>query len=266
MSSRVFVPNIDITEALRRVATTGAAFVPQALAEEFCQDLQREVEAGPFEPAPYQIGPVRQETEVLAILAPMQDYPAVAELCQALTALVHTQGHGIAGLDRYMPNVCHVQRYRPGALGITPHLDGKRFALLVAVFTIRGSARFTIHAERFGSPIEVWEVTPGSLVLLRGPGLAGIPDGRPFHAVSGPPAGERFSVSFRMDTRATRFAARAWPSPAPDWPRLSTLEASPYFITRSSSRCTSGVMSSSACLGIFSPLIAALTASSSFIQ
>lgn len=202
MTSRVFVPDVDISEALRRVATTGAAFVPQALAETFCEDLQREVEAGPFEPAPSQIGPVRQETEVLAIPAPMQGYAAVAELCRALAALVRLQGRGIAGLERYAPNVCHVQRYRTGALGITPHLDGKRFALLVAVFTTKGSSRFTIHAERFGPPVEAWEVTPGSLVLLRGPGLAGIPDGRPFHAVSGPPAGERFSVSFRMDTRA----------------------------------------------------------------
>jgi hypothetical protein len=202
MSSRVFVPDIDITEALRRVATTGAAFVPQALTDPFREGLQREIEAGPFEPAPYQIRQVRQETEVLTIPAPMQGYPAVTELCRALTALVRMQGHGITGLDRYTPNVCHVQRYQPGALGITPHLDSKRFALLVAVFTTRGSARFTIHAERFGPPIEVWEAGPGSLVLLRGPGLAGILDGRPFHAVGGPVAEPRYSVSFRMDTRA----------------------------------------------------------------
>lgn len=199
MSSCVFVPDLEIAEALRRVVTTGAAFVPQALTGSFCDDLQREIEAGPFEPTLAQIGQVQQETEVLTIPAPMQGYPAVAELCRVLTALVRTQGRGIAGLDRYVPNVCHVQRYRPGALGITPHLDGKRFALLVAVFTTKGSARFTIHAERFGPPIEAWEAGPGSLVLLRGPGLAGIPNGRPFHAVGGPVAEPRYSVSFRMD-------------------------------------------------------------------
>jgi|DewCreStandDraft_1066081.scaffolds.fasta_scaffold00179_72 alkylated DNA repair dioxygenase AlkB len=202
MFSGVFVPDLDLTEALHTVAVTGAAFVPEALAEAFREGLQREIEGGPLEPAPYQIGQVRQETEVLTISAPMDGYPTVAALCRALTDLVRRQGRGIAGLDRYAPNVCHVQRYRPGALGITPHLDGKRFALLVAVFTTKGSARFTIHAERFGPPIEAWEVTPGSLVLLRGPGLAGIPDGRPFHAVGGPVAEPRYSVSFRMDTRA----------------------------------------------------------------
>ena len=40
----------------------------------------------------------------------------------------------------YAPNEIYLQRYRPGSLGITPHLDGKRYRRLVAFFTVRGSA------------------------------------------------------------------------------------------------------------------------------
>jgi hypothetical protein len=35
-------------------------------------------------------------------------------------------------------------------------------------------------------------------VLMRGPGLAGNRDGRPFHLVDGPRRGERLSVGIRM--------------------------------------------------------------------
>ena len=39
-------------------------------------------------------------------------------------------------------------------------------------------------------------------ILLRAPGLGGIEDGRPLHAVTGPVRGQRTSLGFRMDTSA----------------------------------------------------------------
>jgi hypothetical protein len=37
---------------------------------------------------------------------------------------------------------------------------------------------------------------------MRGPGLAGRRDGRPFHLVEGPRLGERLSLGFRMSVGA----------------------------------------------------------------
>ena len=37
-----------------------------------------------------------------------------------------------------------------------------------------------------------------SVTLMRGPGLAGVRDGRPYHAVHGPTRGVRWSLALRM--------------------------------------------------------------------
>ncbi|GAA4864325.1 hypothetical protein [Actinomycetospora straminea] len=52
-------------------------------------------------------------------------------------------------------------------------------------------------SDRAGTTVRAWEAGTGSLVLLRGPGLAGVEDGRPLHAVDGPREGRRTSVTFR---------------------------------------------------------------------
>jgi alkylated DNA repair dioxygenase AlkB len=201
MTDQAFVAGVPLGQALQSVVREGFAFVPRALMETFRRDLHREIRAFPFEPVPEEIGPVRQETEECVIPAPMHGYPMLETLSQALVASVREHLKAILGLDTWQPTAAFVQRYRAGALGITPHLDGRRFRLLVAVFTTNGSARFSIHESRRGPATAGWAATPGSLVLLRGPGLAGVEDGRPFHSVGGPRDQERYSVSFRMDTR-----------------------------------------------------------------
>jgi alkylated DNA repair dioxygenase AlkB len=124
-------------------------------------------------------------------------YPRVAELCADLTELVHQHGRHIEGLSEWEPNDIAAMRYSPGSLGITPHRDGKRYRLLIAIFTIEGSAPFTLCADRDGDTIEQWKTTPGSLILMRGPGFNGAEDGRAFHTVAGPAAGTRTSLTFR---------------------------------------------------------------------
>ena len=116
-----------------------------------------------------------------------------------LVARLRRDGPRLAGLARWWPNEAYVQRYEPGALGVSPHRDGKRFAVLVAVFTIQGSARFALCRDRAGTVVQEWDAGPGSLALLRGPGLADSEDRRPFHTVHGPTGGRRCSVSFRMN-------------------------------------------------------------------
>src|SRR5919201_1067611 len=98
----------------------------------------------------------------------------------------------------WIPNEIGVARYRPGSIGITPHLDGKWYRRLVAVITVYGRSRFAICRSRAGDVTADWRPGPGDLVLLRAPGLGGIRDGRPFHFVEGPARGVRCSLGVRM--------------------------------------------------------------------
>ncbi len=192
----------DWAELLRRVSERGAAFMADAVEPSFCRALLAEVERGPFEPVESVVGPVRQEAESyeLRLTEPMQfaDYPLLNDLAAEIAREMHEHG-----LPDWVPNEVAVQRYQPGDVGITPHRDQRRFALLVAVITVAGSAPFTLHRERTGPPTSRWQAAEGSLVLLRGPGLAGISDGRPMHAVGSPTRAPRTSIGLRMDTRDT---------------------------------------------------------------
>jgi hypothetical protein len=76
-----------------------------------------------------------------------------------------------------------VQRYPPGALGITPHRDHVRYRELVAIVTLAGQARFGVCKERSAAEARDVPIPPGSLLLMRAPGFAGRED-RPFHFVS----------------------------------------------------------------------------------
>lgn len=192
-------PRLDLRAALERVRDRGAAFVPRALSDPFRTRLGAAVRGGSFEAVPGSVGPVRQETESWDPRP--GDLPEVDDLRAAVTRVVRAHGRGIRGLATWRPTDVTVQRYRPGALGITPHLDGKRYRRLVVVVTVAGTARFRIHERRDGPAVAEWEAGPGSLALLRGPGLGGHRDGRPFHAVEGPRRGMRYSVALRMRAR-----------------------------------------------------------------
>jgi hypothetical protein len=197
----VFSDSLDLRSALAEVAERGIAFVPDALAEPFRRELQDEVNTMPLEPMPAEEGVARQEGEMLMIFGTASPYRAVEQLRTALNVQVSAHADDINGLGDWQPDHVSVQRYPAGALGITPHLDHKRYHFLVAVFTAEGRAPFTWCRDRDGTPQAVWQAGPGSLVLLRGPGLAGVDDGRPLHMVTGPPIGQRVSVTFRMDSR-----------------------------------------------------------------
>jgi hypothetical protein len=191
--------DLDLRRPLLDVKEAGATYISTALSEPFRQQLQGEVQAGPFEPLPGQMGPVQTEVDLFVVREDWAAYPAVEELRTQLVTLVRE--HGVGGLDRWWPNEAYVQRYRPGTLGVSPHLDSKWFIYLVAVFTTAGTARFALCKDRAGTTLREWESHPGSLVLLRGPGFAGVENGRPMHTVHGPTAGLRFSVTFRMNAR-----------------------------------------------------------------
>lgn len=187
---------VDWSCLLREVIEQGAAFAAGAVNKPCCDELAAELVSGPYAPVAAVIGRVRQQAESFEIpveqLSPR--YPVLAGLCDELVGHMHRHG-----TVEWAPNEVVIQRYQPGSLGITPHRDQRRFAYLVAVVTVAGSAPFTLCRNRAGDPIHIWQANEGSLVLLRGPGLAGEPDGRPMHTVGGPTGGKpRTSIGIRM--------------------------------------------------------------------
>ncbi len=207
MTATALLPGLDLVELLAQVRQAGAAFVPRALSGSCCAQLRREISGIAFETANGSYGPreVRQESEVF-VTTDFGTYPELRRLRDELEAQVHAEAPDVS---RWCPDEVSVQRYRPGAVGITPHLDHKRYRYLVASFTVEGEAAFTLCRNREGEAIATWRACPGSLVLLRGPGLDGTDDGRPLHSVGTPARGTRISVGLRMDQR--RAVGRAPP-------------------------------------------------------
>jgi hypothetical protein len=197
-----FRPALDLRPALQAVRSHGAAFIEHAVTDAYLDELRTHTNALRFEPMAAHEGRARQEGEVHVIHGSGDGHPPIQHLHNGLVELVHNHGAEIPGCADWQPNEISIQRYPPGALGITPHLDLKRYHYLVAIITANGSAPFTICKNRGGDPLTTWPAAAGSLVLLRAPGLDGIDDARPLHTVSGPPTDHRVSVSFRMDTSA----------------------------------------------------------------
>jgi hypothetical protein len=143
-------------------------------------------------------GKVRMQIAGFDVVDPMDGFPHLAELRDALTERVRRDGAAIRGLATWRPNEAGIGVTRPGQTGITGHLDGKWYRRLVVVVTVVGSARFEVLAAREGPVLEGWRAGPGGITLMRGPGLGGRRDGRPFHRIAAPSRGVRCSVGLRM--------------------------------------------------------------------
>ena len=192
--------DIGLRNALRDTMAIGAALVQEALEGPFRQRLLAEIEGGPFEALPERSGrmDVRQQADCFVVRDDMRSYPLVRELRDELVSRLREQAGAMPGVPAWVPSQASVQRYAPGSLGVSPHLDGRHFRYLVAVFTLEGAASFAVCADRTGTVLRQWETLPGSLVLMRAPGLAGNEDGRPLHTVTGPRKGRRTSLTYRM--------------------------------------------------------------------
>jgi hypothetical protein len=195
--------NLELRDALHDCARTGHARVASALSTAFLGRLRGEIDEGPFRPFGESFGPVRQQIDGYDVRVPAKAFPLLTALCRELRDVVRTQGRGVRGLATLAPNEVGIAHYVPGSVGITPHMDGKWYRRLVIVASVYGSAPFAICGSRDPQDIvERWMATPGDLLLMRGPGLAGVRDGRPFHLVEGPRRGERLSLGIRMSGKA----------------------------------------------------------------
>lgn len=194
---------MSLRGALRACAAVGHARIADGVDRALLGRLRAELDAGPFRPFAESFGPVRQQIDGYDVELPSSAFPLLTELARELGARVRSDGRGVRGLATWRPNEVGVAHYRPGSIGITPHMDGKWYRRVIVVATVYGRARFAICGSRDRDDVvEAWTSEPGDLVLMRGPGLGGVRDGRPFHLVEGPRRGERLSVGIRMAVRA----------------------------------------------------------------
>ena len=90
-----------------------------------------------------------------------------------------------------------LQRYPPGARGITPHRDHVRYVGLVVIVQLSGDGRFCLCADRSGAGARVLAAGTGDGILMRAPGFGGVRD-RPFHFLDRITV-ERYSLGMRCD-------------------------------------------------------------------
>jgi hypothetical protein len=191
-----------LADALRGCADEGFGRLERAIDDAILGSLRIELDVGPFRPFGESFGPVRQQIDGYDVSIPSDSFPLLTSLCGQLRDAVRAAGVDVRGLATWSPNEVGIAHYVPESIGITPHMDGKWYRRLVAVLTVSGRAPFAICGSR--DPDDViarWSAGPGDLVLMRGPGLAGHRDGRPFHLVEGPRRGERLSIGIRMSVR-----------------------------------------------------------------
>jgi hypothetical protein len=188
-----------IDDVLAVVAADGFALVRAALPEPDRRRLLEEASrAGSrFLEVPERVNGVHQHADQLSLRVGDPRCPVVNDLAARLAALV-TSGADAHGVRRFAATEARFMRYRGDAGGLGPHRDGMCYGLVVAVYSLAGSAEFTVLPDGDGPTIRLL-VEPGDLLLLRAPGFDGEPDGRRRHAV-GPPlcGGERVSLTLRM--------------------------------------------------------------------
>lgn len=200
---------------LGEVSARGYALVKGAVPERERRGLLAEARAadGRFLSLPPKVNGVEQRADQLSVRLGNPRHPRLNQLDESLRRALAEDPLG-TGADRFVPNEARYMRYTGAAAGLGAHRDGKFYALLVCVLSVAGTAPFTVCGEGV-EPSSTFPVEPGDLLLLRAPGLAGIADGRPRHAVGAPLAGERVSLTLRMVRGVTRrVGAAAVPPPA----------------------------------------------------
>ena len=189
----------EMAAALDRVAREDAAVLP-LLGSEDCRPY---IESGAelsYRSARPVIGEgeraVHQDFDIcLSIPRP---HPLWA-LTQAVERLI---ARALAAMDapplEALPlNDLVLQRYPPGARGITPHRDHVRYVSLVVIVQLSGDGRFGLCTERNGAGSRALAAGPGDGILMRAPGFAGAKH-RPFHFLDRITV-ERYSLGMRCD-------------------------------------------------------------------
>ncbi len=193
----------DMHAVIGALERQGAASV-HVLTEPFRRTLAEEAQRAPYRKAREVVGSgdrlVRQELEYCDDFPPHSAFHTLRQGFRRLLerSLAANGLEAVAGPLKF--DSMMLQRYAPGALGITPHRDGRRYVKLVCNFTLAGQGRFCVCADRSGRRPRELDASPGTVILLRAPGFLGT-DERPFHFVDNIRE-ERYSFGLRQQRAA----------------------------------------------------------------
>ena len=191
-----------LADAIAHLDDVGALAIPM-LNPEGCDILAGAADALAFRPATPVMGKgdkrVYQEFDICMDVPADNAYARFARvfdgLCDAALARLDSPP-----LEQpFTINDLAVQIYKPGAIGITPHLDHTRYVGLIALIVVCGEARYFLCDDRAGTGEREVPAPPGHCVLMVAPGFAGRRD-RPFHTVRNITT-RRISFGLRRDSR-----------------------------------------------------------------
>lgn len=188
-------------EAIERLAVEDGLSLP-FLSEPLCQYLLKESESLSYRPAMPEVGGegrrVYQDFELTMAFEADSPFWRFAKALDGLTdeALGLLKENPCPGMFH---NDLIIQRYQAGCAGITPHRDHIRYQGLVSLFVLGGEGDFYLCKDRSGSGARHLPAPPGSLILMRGAGFAGLSE-RPFHMLKDIKS-YRVSLGLRWDTR-----------------------------------------------------------------
>lgn len=197
---------LDLEPLFRQLDECGGTSI-SLLNEVFRQALWQEAEGYTYHPEEEVVG--SGERTVRQQMGTLETFPVNSRYLQLRGAFQALIDRSLAALpvypfqERLLFNSLSLQKYDPGSLGITPHLDSLRYINLICLFVIGGQGRFFVCTDRAGKDSVEIEAAPGSLILMRAPGFMGAQI-RPFHYVTSIPE-TRYSFGLRqkMLTAAT---------------------------------------------------------------
>lgn len=199
----IFPGSVNFDALLRQVSLTGGAFEPHAMSRGAIRAVSTELEQLEF--TRYRRGPewpVRECYEVVrARHHERADMPVLTSIGDELGWQARLPS--IRGLNNrlWYPNYVNVLRYYAESEdAISVHRDFSYDHYLIGVLTVEGYTEFAFHGESVVDDPVIWQLGPGSLVLMRGTGLdsSGV---RPYHEPKPPKQGRRTALVYRMDIR-----------------------------------------------------------------
>lgn len=199
----LFRGNVNFDSMLRDVVLKGGSFEPNALTPKAISEVQTELSTLEFQR--YQRGPEWPVRECYDVVRARQhereDMPVLTKLGDELGWQVRLQALRGARNHLWYPNYVNVLRYyAEQGDAISVHRDFSYDHYLIGIFTAEGYSEFAFHGNDPTEEPIIWQLGPGSLVLLRATELI---EGavRPYHEPFTPKFGRRTALVYRMDIR-----------------------------------------------------------------
>ncbi|MBI3334212.1 hypothetical protein HYZ97_01890 [Candidatus Pacearchaeota archaeon] len=194
-----------IAQELYAASQPGVMLIPGFLSQEFCERAMSEFRKREelFHEAPHVENTTRQELKVYycgeADGAEKRTCPfqLIASLRERYSILCKKLGERAGFQQGSVINSIGIHWYAPCSCGMGTHRDYSKDINLLSMFALSSTTPFNVYADKQGTGKLTLPVTPGSLVLMRGPRCAEENEMRPYHSVDRV-LEERFSVLFRQ--------------------------------------------------------------------